>query len=99
MSSSEEKTMANQKPQKVFQNGSCRAALFTNTVKKNGHDIEIPKVSIAKRYKASDGTWQSSGSLDTNDIPKMIAALSRAYQHLTSNDSDWGNGDDQHLED
>jgi len=80
--------MTNQKPEKVFQHGTCRASIFTNHVKKNGKAFEIPKVSISKRYRDSQGTWQSSSSLDINDVPKMILALSRAYQFLTASRND-----------
>ena len=82
--------MENQKPRKVFQHGTCRASIFTNHMKKNGKAFEIPKVSISKRYQDGQGNWKSSSSLDINDVPKMILALSRAYTHLTvsRNDSD-----------
>lgn len=75
--------MVNQKPEVFFQHGACRASIFTNHVKKNGQDFDIPKVSMSKRYKDSAGNWKGSTSLDTNDVPKMIAALNKAYDYLT----------------
>ena len=84
--------MANQTPEQVFRHGGCQASIFINTVKKNGAAIDIPKVCIAKRYCDSQRNWQSTSSLDVNDVPKMILALSRAYQHLTASKSSSANG-------
>ena len=75
--------MANQKPEAFFQHGACRASIFINTVKKDGKTFEIPKVNIGRRYKDSAGSWKGSPSLDVNDVPKMILALSKAYSQLT----------------
>ena len=39
---------------------------------------------MQRRYKDQDGQWQSTNSLDVNDIPKAILALSQAYTYLVS---------------
>ncbi len=70
-------------PEKTFQHGTCRAAIFANKSIIKGKEVVIRKAVIAKRYKDRDGTWKNSNSLDTNDIPKMIAALTTAYHYLT----------------
>ena len=43
----------------------------------------MKKTAIQKRYKSSEGEWKSTHSLDMNDIPKMILALTKAYEYLT----------------
>ncbi len=74
-------------PEKVFQHGTCRCAIFANTVNKNEKNYVIKKVNFAKRYKDGD-EWKNSNSLDINEIPKMIAALQSAYMYLTQVDTE-----------
>ena len=69
-------------PEKRFKAGSCEAAVFENEITRNGDKVRVKKVAIQKRYKAQDDTWKSTYSLDINDIPKMMLALSKAYEYL-----------------
>ena len=69
-------------PEKRFKAGSCEAAVFENEIKHNGDTLRVKKVAIQKRYKAQDDTWKSTYSLDVNDIPKIMLALSKAYEYL-----------------
>ena len=39
-------------------------------------------MAFQKRYKSSDGEWKSTYSLDVNEIPRAIPALSKAYEYL-----------------
>ena len=71
------------KPEISFKCGSCDAAVFENEIVTGGKTIKIKKVSFQKRYKNSDGEWKTTHSLDVNDIPKAILALSKA-QHRHS---------------
>ena len=76
-------------PEKRFKCGACEAAIFENEIKSNGKIVKLKKVAIQKRYKNSEGEWKSTHSLDKNDIPKLILALSKAYEYLTmSKESD-----------
>ena len=70
------------KPEKRFRCGSCEAAVFENERDVNGKKMTFKKVSFQKRYKDSDGEWKSTQSLDINDIPKALLALSKAYEYL-----------------
>ena len=70
-------------PEQSFQHGTCRASIFVNKINKNGKEMNIKKVVVSKRYKTKDGDWKTSSSLDMNDVPKMIAALTSAYMYLT----------------
>ena len=78
------------KPEKSFKCGACEAAIFENEVARNGSKVKIKKVSFQKRYNSSEGEWKTTYSLDVNDIPKAILALSKAYEHLVLRN---GNGD------
>jgi hypothetical protein len=70
-------------PEKRFKAGSCEAAVFENEITRDGNTITVKKVAIQKRYKTQDDEWKSTHSLDQNDIPKMMLALSKAYEYLT----------------
>jgi len=71
-------------PEKVFQHGAVRASVFVNDVSSNGRSFQIPKVIVQKRYKDKQGQWQSSSSFDVNDLPRVVAAATKAFEHLTS---------------
>jgi hypothetical protein len=72
--------MAN--PETVFKIGAVRASVFRNTIEKNGQSIPLPKVVIEVRYKDKAGKWQGTHSLSTNDLPKAILALQKAFEYL-----------------
>ena len=57
-------------------------AVFENEIVSGGKAMKLKKVSFQKRYKDSDGEWKNTNSLDVNDIPKAILALSKAYESL-----------------
>jgi len=70
------------KPEKNFRCGGCDAAIFGNEITRNGTKVKIKKVAFQKRYKSTDGEWKTTYSLDVNDIPKAVLALSKAYEYL-----------------
>ena len=71
------------KPETVFKIGTVRAAVFKNTIEKNGQEIQLPKVVLEVRYKDKTGKWQGTNSLSLNDIPKAILTLQKAFAYLT----------------
>ncbi len=71
------------KPETIFKVGAVRAAVFRNTIKKNGQSIQLPKVVIEVRYKDKTGQWQGTNSLSVNEIPKAILALQKTFEYLT----------------
>ncbi len=76
------------KPEKRYRCGGCETAIFENEI---GKGVTVKKVSFQKRYKNSEGEWKSTYSLDVNDIPKAILALSKAYEHIVLKEGDDGN--------
>ena len=78
------------KPEQRFKCGALEAAVFENEISKGGAKAKIKKVSFQKRYKAADGEWKSTTSLDANDIPKAVLVLNKAYEYLLM-----GNGADE----
>ena len=72
------------KPEMRFRCGAIEANIFENEIQQNGKATKIKKVAFQKRYKSSQG-WKTTYSLDTNDIPKAILVLSKAYEYLVLN--------------
>jgi hypothetical protein len=70
------------KPETIFKVGAVRAAVFRNTIEKNGQSIQLPKVTIEVRYKDKTGQWNGTNSLSLNDLPKAIVALQKAFEYL-----------------
>lgn len=70
------------KPVKSFKAGCCEAAIFENELKRAGASVMVKKVTFQKSYKSAEGEWKTTSSLDMNDIPKAVLALSKAYEFL-----------------
>jgi hypothetical protein len=70
-------------PEKTFNQGSCRAAVFANEIKQNGKTAIFRNVAIQKRYKDKDGNWQNTNSFGVNDLPKLVLIATKAYDYLT----------------
>ncbi|MEK7995773.1 MAG: hypothetical protein AAB403_18390 [Planctomycetota bacterium] len=73
--------MEQQKPTKAFKAGPIQVAVFMNRRTVRGQEVSIPSVSFQKRYRDGE-EWKSTNSLDTNDVPKAILALTKAYDYL-----------------
>jgi len=70
------------KPIKSFKCGNCEAAVFENEIRMGTNNVKVKKATFQKSYKNSEGEWKTTSSLDANDIPKAILALSKAYEFL-----------------
>ena len=70
-------------PEKTFNQGSCRAAVFANEIKQNGKTAIVRNVAIQKRYKDKDGNWQNTNSFGVNDLPKLVLIATKAFDYLT----------------
>lgn len=79
--------MVGNQPVAKFKHGSVEAAIFENEVKKDGKTFRIRKVVLQRNYLDRSDKWQSTSSLDVNDVPKAILALSKAYEFLTKIDT------------
>ena len=73
-------------PEKRFKQGNCTASIFVNKVQKDGQEIETRSVVLQKSYTDKEGNWQSTNSFGKNDLPKIIMAAQKAFDHLTSRD-------------
>jgi len=71
------------KPEKVFQHGMVKAAIFANDREKDGRFFTVKSVSFQKLYRDRDGVMKTTSSLDVDDLPKAVVVLQKAYNYLT----------------
>ena len=78
----------NTRPTKAFKVGAVRVAIWSNPrVSADGRSFNSHKTIIERTYKDKLNHFKTTGSLDVDDIPKAILALSHAYAFLVSHSS------------
>jgi len=91
--------MARQQPIEKFRAGGISCALFENDIQVNGQVKPVLKATVARRYKADDGSWKSSGSFSRNEVFLAIWCLQRALDVMIGEQSGDSNGGDLPVED
>jgi len=77
-------TKENNKPEKKFRAGGVAATVWKNeAVDDQGQPREYRTIAFEKSYKDKQGAWKTTNSLNSNDLPKAIVVLSKAYEYLT----------------
>ena len=71
------------KPEKVFQHGGVKAAIFTNEHEKDGESFTRESISVQRVYRDKEGMFKTTTSLHVNDLPKAILVLQKAFDYLT----------------
>ena len=71
------------KPEKVFQHGGVKAAIFVNEHEKDGESFTRESISVQRVYRDREGTFKTTTSLHVNDLPKAILVLQKAFDYLT----------------
>jgi len=90
-----ESHMANEKteqksnrPEKKFRFGCVTATIWKNEIDTKSGKFEVRSLNLEKSYKDSDGNWKNTGSLKTQDVPKAMLCLEKAYEFMVSNHED-----------
>ena len=91
--------MAGQKPVAKIKAGQVSVALWDNEITVNGRTVTVLKATIQRRYKDKNGTWQTSGSFNRNEIPLAIYCLQKAFEKMVATDADEtdSNGSDEEI--
>lgn len=77
------------RPEKEFRVGAVHVTVWANPrYGADGKTWTSHRVAIDRGYKDQQGQWKNTDTLETNDIPKAILALKRAYEYLTMGKSD-----------
>ena len=71
------------KPEKVFQHGGVKAAIFVNEHEKDGESFTKESISVQRVYRDREGKFKTTTSLHVNDLPKAILVLQKAFDYLT----------------
>ncbi len=76
-------------PERKIRAGAVSATVWLNKgQKENGEESEYRTISLERSYKDKGGEWKSSNSMRVSDVPKAVAALQKAYEHLVLNEQD-----------
>jgi hypothetical protein len=78
--------MTGNRPLTKFKHGSVEATIFENKVQKGGTSFTVKKAVLQRNYLDKNNQWQTTSSLDVNDIPKAILVLTKAYDFLTTSE-------------
>ncbi len=71
------------KPERVFQHGGVKAAIFANEYEREGEGFTKKSISVQRVYRDKEGMFKTTTSLDVNDLPKAILVLQKAFDYLT----------------
>ena len=71
------------KPETKFKAGGVEAAVWKNASDKPGSP-EYYSIGFQRTYKDKSGNWKKTNSLGTQDLPKAIAVLTKAYDWCVS---------------
>ncbi|MBU1201845.1 MAG: hypothetical protein KJ583_02600 [Nanoarchaeota archaeon] len=78
----------NNTPYKKFRAGAIVATVWENeNTNKEGQKIAYKTVSFERSYKDKNDNWQTTNSLRTNDLPKAILVLTKAFELLSLSDN------------
>ena len=71
------------KPEKTFRASPIAATIWVNEASsKDGEKAFYRTISLERSFKDKEGSWQKTSSLRTNDLPKAILVLNKAYEYI-----------------
>jgi len=71
------------KPVKSFRSkGGITAAVWAKDVERDGTTFTRYSVTLDKRYRDRDGSWQTSSSLFPEDLPRAQLVLGKAFEFI-----------------
>ena len=87
------------KPEKKIRSGSVTATIWKNSAARpDGSTGEYYTISLERSYKDKSGQWANTNSLRTNDLPKAVLVLNKAYEFLTLRDASTPTGTNEEPE-
>lgn len=70
------------KPEHTIRSGAITATIWKNTGTKDKKEYTYYSVNLERSYKDKEDEWQKTGSLRSQDLPKAILVLQKAYEYL-----------------
>ena len=75
--------MDGKKPIKVFKAGGIRAAIWENTINRNGKQITVHSIQIDRTYKDGDQFKQTNRFDALRDLPRVQLLAAKAYEWIS----------------
>ena len=84
--------MEGNKPVQVFKAGGVRAAIWENTIEKDGQSIPTYSIQIDRTYKDGD-QWKRTSHFRLNDLAKVELVTRKAFESISLKSHDGGDGE------
>ena len=75
-------------PKKRFRCGGVSASVWENEQTTSDGTFTIESVTFSRRYRKSDGQWDSVSSFRKNDLPKLEVVCRKAYEFLNTKETE-----------
>lgn len=73
----------NAKPAKSFRAGAVEVSVWKRKIKMpDGQEKSFYNIKTDRQYKDKEGNWHSTNTMDTQEIPKLVLALQKAYEFI-----------------
>jgi len=71
------------KPTKKFETGGVSVAIWANEIETANGPKTVDRVTVERRYKdQATGEWKNASGFQSNEIPRLILCLQKAYEHM-----------------
>ena len=70
-------------PDRKIKSGAISATIWSNEQDSPQGKVTYKTVSFERSYKDKNGQWQTTNKLRSNDIPRAVLVLTKAYEHLS----------------
>ena len=70
------------RPVKEFRADGIRASIWSSRVERNGKAHARFSVRIEKRFRDENATWQTSGTLFPNALPRVQLVAGKAFEFI-----------------
>ena len=81
----------NKLPDKVFQCGSVKAAIWIDSKVHNNAMVEFHSIKFNRCYK-EDEEWKYTNTFNAEDLPKLALIATEAYKFIRLRSSEQNNG-------
>jgi hypothetical protein len=75
-------------PEHKIRSGPISATIWKNESDGPQGKVTYRTVSFERTYKDKNGQWQTTNKLRSNDIPRAVLVLNKAYEFLALNEQE-----------
>lgn len=74
-------------PERKIRSGAISATIWQNEKDTSNGKVVYKTVSFERSYKDKEGKWQATNRLRSNDLPRAVLVLNKAYEYLSLGDA------------